>query len=160
MWRQGAFLDVLCLRGDPRSVSKVFLNYCFFSKATFFQSNQQGMVVQPQMRPQAYTATVPQAPQYNAAPKKKSLIRIVDPKSNQDITDTIIREASMTTTGSSSPHSGQSSASGTPPAVSRFSLTVPGRILYFGQDIDFFGFGLVSVSLLKISLIAICNMLM
>ena len=118
------------------------------------------MVVQPQMRPQAYTATVPQAPQYNAAPKKKSLIRIVDPKSNQDITDTIIREASMTTTGSSSPHSGQSSASGTPPAVSRFSLTVPGRILYFGQDIDFFWFGSVSVSLLKISLIAICNMLM
>ncbi|XP_033642512.1 eukaryotic translation initiation factor 4 gamma 3-like [Asterias rubens] len=87
--------------------------------ATFFQSNQQGMVVQPQMRPQAYTATVPQAPQYNAAPKKKSLIRIVDPKSNQDITDTIIREASMTTTGSSSPHSGQSSASGTPPAQSQ-----------------------------------------
>ncbi|XP_071805544.1 uncharacterized protein [Asterias amurensis] len=84
--------------------------------ATFFQSNQQGMVVQPQMRPQAYTATLPQAPQYNAAPKKKSLIRIVDPKSNQDITDTIIRKASMTTTGSSSPHSGQASASGTLPA--------------------------------------------
>ena len=87
------------------------------------------MVVQPQMRPQAYTATLPQAPQYNAAPKKKSLIRIVDPKSNQDITDTIIRKASMTTTGSSSPHSGQSSASGTPPAVSRFSLTVAYFIL-------------------------------
>ncbi|XP_071805546.1 uncharacterized protein [Asterias amurensis] len=87
--------------------------------ATFFQSNQQGMVVQPQMRPQAYTATLPQAPQYNAAPKKKSLIRIVDPKSNQDITDTIIRKASMTTTGSSSPHSGQASASGTLPAQSQ-----------------------------------------
>lgn len=78
------------------------------------------VVTQPQMRPQAYPATLPQAPQYNAAPKKKNIIRIVDPKSNQDVTDTIIREASMTA-GSSSPHSGQSSASGTPPAVSGFS---------------------------------------
>ncbi|XP_038075420.1 eukaryotic translation initiation factor 4 gamma 1-like isoform X4 [Patiria miniata] len=81
---------------------------------TFFQgSNQPGvMVAQPQIQ-QRYQ--VPQAPQYNQPPKKKNIIRIVDPKSNQDITDTIIRDAGRSASNQS-PLSGLSSASDTPPA--------------------------------------------
>ncbi|XP_022104164.1 eukaryotic translation initiation factor 4 gamma 3-like isoform X7 [Acanthaster planci] len=80
---------------------------------TFFPgANQQGMVVAQQQIRQPFQ--MPQAPQYNP-PKKKNIIRIVDPKSNQDITDTIIRDASRSASNQS-PHSGHSSASDTPPS--------------------------------------------
>nr|CAG23924.1 eukaryotic initiation factor 4G [Sphaerechinus granularis] len=43
--------------------------------------------------------------------RNKKIIRIVDPSTNQDVTDTLLRD----TSGSSSPHSGRSSANVTPP---------------------------------------------
>ncbi|XP_072174929.1 eukaryotic translation initiation factor 4 gamma 1-like [Diadema setosum] len=65
---------------------------------------------QPAQRP--YQQQVPSSRPENQ--RNKKLIRIVDPTTNQDVTDTLMRDAS----GSNSPHSGRSSANVTPPAQS------------------------------------------
>ncbi|XP_072037257.1 uncharacterized protein [Amphiura filiformis] len=95
------------------------------STGAFFPQNPQTLVATqpPQLRSQGPTILQQQSTQQQQQqqqrlpPRERTIIRIVDPTSNQDITDALMREVGGTSsTGTTPTHSGRSSASSTPPA--------------------------------------------